>query len=672
MKKIIAFDTETYLIQPGLMAPPLVCLQWGALGDESMGYGVVRATSATHEYDYRIVNTGVMLKGDAVLWFKEQLTGPNVLVGQNVAFDLAVMLAAAPELTPLVFDKLKRGEIRDTMVRQKLIDNAFGKMLDHAGAYSMASIFKREFSIEMGDIKSGEGEGYWRKNYNQLDGIPLHKWPQDALKYAHDDGLHTFTLHEYQAQPKYADKGQVAGPEGVVNEIEQVKAAFSLHLMSVWGMRTEASAVHTLKHKLTQQADDMFNVLIKTNLKDDFPADKTAPDGGPLRTNKGKKYGTGNKKNLQWLINKAYNGYPPLTDPSKTYPDGQISTSGDAIEAVQDFHPALKALAEGSKAKNHLNTFVKALEQGITTPVNPGYDVLKATGRTSSFSPNIQNFPRAGGFRECFVARPGRAFVACDYSTIELRALAQVCLELVGHSAMAEALRAGADLHLELAAQMYHVTYEYAEAAINDKQHPEYKKFKQARQLAKAANFGFPGGMVATTFQEYVKGYGVTLSPQDAVDLHNNWKKKWPEMQDYFNIIKAEVGYGEATIKQLGSGRQRGGAKYCAACNTYFQGMAADGAKEAMFLIAEECYAIPESVLFGSRPVAFIHDELLVEVPLDKVGEAAARIEALMIQGMQKFVKDVPVLAEPVISLTWDGRAEQVYDENGMLMVWEG
>lgn len=58
-------------------------------------------------------------------------------------------------------------------------------------------------------------------------------------------------------------------------------------------------------------------------------------------------------------------------------------------------------------------------------------------------------------------------FAFSDYDTLEMRTLAQICLDLFGYSHIAEAIRAGQDLHLALAADMLEISYEEAEARFN-------------------------------------------------------------------------------------------------------------------------------------------------------------------------------------------------------------
>ena len=102
----VAFDTETYLIEPGNLAPKLVCLSYFEESDQ-----------------------GLLLAEDGVGWLRTQLKDPSVvLVGHNIAFDFGVALAYSPGLLPLVFRAYEEGRVRDSMVRDKVLLRAQGSL----------------------------------------------------------------------------------------------------------------------------------------------------------------------------------------------------------------------------------------------------------------------------------------------------------------------------------------------------------------------------------------------------------------------------------------------------------------------------------------------------------------------------------------------------------------
>jgi len=275
--------------------------------------------------------------------------------------------------------------------------------------------------------------------------------------------------------------------------------------------------------------------------------------------------------------------------------------------------------------------------------------------------PNMQNQPRKPGVRECFIAREGYVWLDVDYKTAELCSLAQVCIDWFGYSDMGDAIRAGRDLHLDFAAKMARISYDEAKQRLDAGD----KMMKTLRQQAKAANFGYPGGMGAKTFVENDRKQPkpVGFTEDQARDLKYAWMDAYSEMDAYFKTNgKIVQEYGDyATYEQLYSGRLRGGVGYCDGCNTMFQGLTADGAKEALWLVTVDCYTNEKSPLWGSFPIIFVHDEIIVETPEEALRKGAMeRLCDLMVQGMQKYTPDVPVGVDPAVIRRWRKDAQLI------------
>ena len=173
----------------------------------------------------------------------------------------------------------------------------------------------------------------------------------------------------------------------------------------------------------------------------------------------------------------------------------------------------------------------------------------------------------------------------------------------------------------------------------------------ERRQQAKAANFGFPGGLGAETFKSYARGYGVRLTTEQARDLKDAWLHSIPEMPEYFSLVSELVKAG-GVVEQCVSGRLRGGCTYTSAANTYFQGLASEASKTAAWLVSRACYD-GTGPLYGSRPVMLIHDELILESPEEDAEDAAKELQTLMLQAMALWCPDVPARATPQISKRW-------------------
>ena len=272
----------------------------------------------------------------------------------------------------------------------------------------------------------------------------------------------------------------------------------------------------------------------------------------------------------------------------------------------------------------------------------------------------------------------GWVYAGADYDGAEMRSWGQVCLDLVGHSRLAALYQANpdADPHCTMGAILLGVS----EEEFIRRYKADDPVAKEYRQQSKPPNFGFPGGMGEPTMIEYAASQGIKLTPQRAKQARDAWRKAWPENWDYFKLIGAITsGPGKVgTIKQLRSGRIRGGVSFTQAANGFFQALTADGAKRALWLISWECYVGTKygndnepSPLAGCRPVMFLHDEIIAEMREAIAHLAAPRMAALMIQGMREFLPDVPVRAAPVLSRRWVKGARPKFDAEGRLIPFE-
>jgi len=623
--KYIAIDTETWLIAPGRLAPKLVCVSYY---DGSRG--------------------GVLNAEIGAAYVQDWLSQSDVtLVGHNIAFDFGVLVQHAPHLAPLVWQAYDKGRVFDTQVYEQLrkvalgwhrLDPTTGKM----PRYALAALVS-EYLGEQVEGKSGED--VWRLRYAELDGVLIKEWPREAYEYAKLDAQYTWRVYSRQVadwEKQAADRGLCSV---LPNTEEQFRYAWSMHLMSAWGIRTDARMVNRLEADLG---------VAVTAAMDQLKAK------GIYRPK-----GTKDMAVVRAIVEKAY--ADKGIEPPRT-PKGAVSTSAQTLTGSG--HPDLELLASISGEQKLLNTFIPILRSGTELPINPRFNPLVASGRSSCRNPNLQNQPRREGVRDCYIPREGYVFAACDYHVAELCSLAQILLERYSYSKMADAIQQGRELHLETAAGILGISYDEVRARHKRGD----KKVKEARQLAKAANFGFPGGLGADSFVAFAKAsYGLDIETEDARRLKKKWLERYPEMDRYFQDIATSCtrGGGRFTFTQPRSGRLRGDVGFCDGCNSGFQGLTADGAKAALHEVVRECYIDYNTPLFGCRPVAFIHDEIILEVPEDRGHEAAMRLAEMMIKGMQKYTPDIPCRADAHLMRRWYKAAEPVRNNRGRLIPWE-
>ncbi len=269
------------------------------------------------------------------------------------------------------------------------------------------------------------------------------------------------------------------------------------------------------------------------------------------------------------------------------------------------------------------------------------------TGRFASRNPNMQNCPQKDndpiGVRKFIIAPEGKAILSLDFSQIELRVGAFYCRD----KRMLETYRTGGDIHAQTTSVIYRIPFE--EAA--DKNAPHYK---ERRTIAKNCNFGVFYGLFPTGLQRTLKfkaGLNPTLA--ECETIIQNLKAGYPGLVRWQDEVKKRTAESCYTETWLGRRRyllgirssdwgKKSFAERCA-LNTPIQGTAADILKLACGRIIS---GLPERLWL--KPLLQIHDELVFELPEDKVDEAVVFIkECMETQPFPEF--DVPIVAEASI-----------------------
>jgi len=260
------------------------------------------------------------------------------------------------------------------------------------------------------------------------------------------------------------------------------------------------------------------------------------------------------------------------------------------------------------------------------------------TGRLASSEPNLQNIPvrtpEGRRVREAFVAAPGSQIVSADYSQIELRVMAHIS----GDEGLLRAFREGEDIHRATASEVFGVEL----SAVTSEQ----------RRMAKVINFGLIYGMSAFGL---AKNLGIERSA--AAHYMDQYFARYPKVAQYMKstreLAKAqgfvETAFGRRLwLPELLSPRaQVRAAAERAAINAPMQGTAADLIKLAMLAVDGW---ITENAL-QSRLVLQVHDELVLEVPIDELERVKEALPRLM-AGVAHLA--VPLVAEVGVAENWE------------------
>lgn len=624
-RPILVLDNETELITDACAAPPIVCVGFANAAD----YWVF------HQNEARVP-------------VEAALRSDSLLVGHNIAFDMVTICAEWPDLMPLVFAAYEEDRVTDTLLREKLINIAEATHFEGTD-YSLEGVARRRCGIE---LKKGE----WQLRFAELKPYPVAQWPEEARHYVVSDIVSTFGVYRKQQMKAH----------WLLDQYRQARYAFAFELMSAWGLHTDPTAVAQYRQQLETKFATIAEEMVAHGLMRRVSTRKRAT--GLIETKLVRTV-----KNVRARVEQAYNEKKRVVPRTAT---GLVCTDADTCEHIGD--PVLEHYSDLSSTGTILSTFVPLLERGAYTPLHPFFDTLLATGRTSS-SPNVQNLPTEEGVRECFVPRPGYVYIVSDYAGIELRTWAQICYSLFGQSKLREALNAGIDAHTLLASKILGISYEEAVA-----DYAENKKGRVylPRQASKAANFGFPGGAGYRRWRDYARSnYRVEVpeddpsAPFDAKRCKQFWRETWTESELYADWCgtQCELANDSALLEQPFVRRFRGGLRYTEFSNSGFQGLAADLAKTAHYVVTRACYIEHGSPLFGSRVVNFVHDELVTETPDNGRAHIAAKEqERLMIEAAKPFLPDITrIECETVLARRWSKAAKPVYGPDGQLVPWD-
>ncbi|KAB7669816.1 DNA polymerase I [Plesiomonas shigelloides] len=510
-------------------------------------------------------------------------------VGQNLKFDQSILARYGIEL---------RGIWSDTMLESYVLNSV-------AGRHDMDSLSERHLGHQTITFEEVAGKGKNQLTFNQ---IPL----EQAATYAAEDADVTLRLHEVL----WPQLEQEAGLASVLQEME-------VPLLSVLS-RMERNGVLIDPALLGRHSMELTTRLAELESK----AHELA----------GEPFNLASTKQLQGILFEKL-GLPVL----KKTPGGAPSTNEEVLAELALDYPLPAVLLEYRGLAKLKSTYTDKLPQMInpaTGRVHTSYhQAVTATGRLSSTDPNLQNIPvrneEGRRIRQAFIAGAGNQIIAADYSQIELRIMAH----LSGDAGLLRAFSEGKDIHRATAAEVFGLPLEQVSA--------------EQRRSAKAINFGLIYGMSAFGLARQLG-----IGRNDAQRYMDLYFERYPGVLTYMERTREQAhaqGYVETLfgrrlqlpdIRSRNAMRRKGAER--AAINAPMQGTAADIIKRAM-LAVDAWLATPEAD--GIRMIMQVHDELVFEVPQEKVALCSAKVRELM---QHSATLDVPLLVEVGVGDNWD------------------
>ena len=384
------------------------------------------------------------------------------------------------------------------------------------------------------------------------------------------------------------------------------------------GIKTDKAHLTTLSKKIVKKLETLEKKIFKLSKKS---------------------FNIGSPQQLSDILFKDLNIQKNLL---RKTPGGVISTAASELDKIKDLHPVVSLILEHRELTKLRTTYTDALPALInpkTGRIHTSFNQLgAATGRFSSYDPNLQNIPvrtKIGReIRKAFVAEEGFYLASFDYSQVELR----IAASLAQDKKMISIFEEGRDIHQSTAAEVNNVALDEVTSEM--------------RYQAKALNFGVLYGM---SIQGFAESAGV--SRDDAKKFIKEYMADFQGIASYIRNIKEharQFGFVETVwgrkrfLPNINAGDWR--LKQAAermAVNMPIQGTAADIIKMAMVDIYEKLIKGHEDIL---RMVLQVHDELLFEIKQNKAEYYLPLIKDIMEHVVELAV---PLKVDAAIGKNW-------------------
>lgn len=374
---------------------------------------------------------------------------------------------------------------------------------------------------------------------------------------------------------------------------------------------------------------------------------------------------------------------------------GVTKKSVEASVIAKHSHELVKLYLDYKKAEKVCSTYGDSFIKQInpkTGRLHTQFKQILDTGRISSGGKdrstgeayiNFQNIPSDPGTRSCFVAEPGNTLIISDYSGQEQIVLANRAMDSNLLAFYDDGL---ADMHSFVASKMYPELEGLTLDEIKD-------KHKSKRQAAKSAgfaiNYGGQGITIADNlgipleegnkiydayfaafpglraYFDKVKQKGLSdgyilindiTKRKSFLPFFDDYKKLEEEMDKKFwtnyREAKAKNSYEFATLKdKVSKYFMYKGDIERKSLNFPIQGTSAEITKISCVYIFD--YIVKNNLFGIVKFVNTVHDENVLECPLEMKDQISGMVEKSMCDAGEIFCKRVPLKAEPELSPYW-------------------
>lgn len=543
-------------------------------------------------------------------------------VFHNSAFDLKFLAYR----TGVLLEK-----IYDTMVMEAMLNAGIGKPL-----YSLEELAEKYAGAFM-DKEA-------RKDFiNHPEDKPF---SERMLQYSSVDVMVLEPIHKAQLKDiESAKMGRVAAMENDLRPVVCKMEMDGIRLdVDAW-LKVEAEAIARRERLDAELKDTIVDFLVNLEAQNGFELAKKAKI--PVTTKKLTKYleEITNTQDLRGWLTERFNTRSSQQMKAILHLM-QIKVKDTNEKTLQDFtsYPIVKLLLEIREVTKQIDSYGANILQHIhpkTGKIHTEYLTIgTVTGRFSSNNPNMQQIPRKGGYRECFIPDPGYLFAAVDYSQQEYRLAGAVSRD----DAIIRAYANGYDMHTATAMSIF------------DK--PKEDITSEERNFGKTLNFAILYGST-----EFGLKHNLNISIEEAKEILNKFWTGYPKLSMFLSVAGERImqlGYSSTLM-----GRRRYNKAKPTFANPYelnrwkervlregrnhiIQGGGADMLKIAMIEIFRRNP-------FGDnlKLCLQVHDEIVTQVHETVAEEARQFIVSIMEEVEQTFLGRIPAKADGKLKDRW-------------------
>lgn len=472
---LIGVDTETHRFRRGWMTPRMVCMTLAARpGEDTELLREILLAEVEHgDWVERTLPTELQRGGHAALRgitgdLPTEMTGfllnrsgakavwpallEHDLVFHEAPYDVRVMLNERRDTAKGVAKLIEDGRLWDTVVREKLLSNAYGELSGRIDPFTgkfekrhlntLATCVMRYFGVDLREEKTDPEA--WRLRYGDLEDVSIELWPEGAVTYAIMDAVWALLLLSAQdvAHAEEVDGhstrcpmddrfsppviGRPGGVRRFSGEWHQVRVGLPLSTGAAWGWRANRQRSELTVAGWRADVEHGMKVAMEAGFAYENPKTKsgfsvktallrkriaTAYGGLPMKLFEKSQVvaeieaqlpddlvGEPRKQAIKdaWEASRR-----PLTDklcmqyeldPDMYSDSGQLRYATEVLQDCGD--PELEEFAKSANARTYLERYAIPLLEACEVPLTYGVDSMKATMRTSKFDPAMDQPPR--------------------------------------------------------------------------------------------------------------------------------------------------------------------------------------------------------------------------------------------------------------------------------------